>query len=117
MSRQTILSKLKEGVTIAQLVKDIDGTQDKGKPLKVTVHPYAAPYLDHTVAGFTDGPPTSTVNAIISAATGHDTWRRMTISKAGPWHYELACLPTEFGDPKAPLAPGIPPGPTLKHHH
>lgn len=116
MPRQTILGKLKEGVQIGQLIKELDGTQLHGQALKLTVHPYAAPYLDHTVAGFTDGPPTSSVLAVISADTGHHTWRRMTIHRVGPMHYELGVLATEFGDKLAPLAPGIPPGPTRKAH-
>ncbi len=116
MPRQTILSRLKEGAPIGQLIAELDGTSIHGQPLKLTVHPAAAPYLDHRIAGFTDGPPTSSVLAVISADSGHHTWRRMTLHRVGPAHYELGVLPTEFGDKLAPLAPGIPPGPTMKAH-
>ena len=117
MPRRTILSSIQKGATIAQILQAIDGANAAGKPLRVTVHPFAAPYLDHIVAGFVDGPPTSSVVAVLSGAnTAGDGWRRLTLTRVGPWHYELGGLPTEFGDALSPLAPGIPPGPTRSSH-
>ena len=118
MPRRTILSSIQTGATVAQTLQSLDGANAAGKPLKVTVHPFAAPYLDHTIAGFVDGPPTSSVVAVLSGERpSGGTWRRLTLARVGPWHYEVEAFPTEFGDALAPLAPGIPPGPTRRGHH
>jgi hypothetical protein len=107
---QTIAAALKKGVTFDALLRSLSSLSEAGKKLTFQVEARTAPYLDHTVVGFIDGPPTSVVAFMLSGAdpAGH-AWRRFTISKVGPWRYELGGSPTPFHNPDDPLSPGVPP--------
>ncbi len=109
MSQQEVYARLQQGTTIADTLSALDGSVAAGKPLSVSAHDYARPYLDHVVAGFVDGPPSSQVAAVISGAAPGGGWRRFTLSRSGPWQYLLEVFPTAFNNADAPLAPGIPP--------
>lgn len=104
-------SNLAKGATMSQLVARLHGTAaEGGKALVVTVEDRCKPYLDHVVAGFVDGPPTSAVAWVMS---GKDpaaaAWRRFTISRVAPYTYELGAFPTPFHNADDPLSPGVPP--------
>jgi hypothetical protein len=104
--RQMILSQLVEDETLAGILSKLT---EAG--LEVSVHPYCAPYTDHSLTGFVDGPPSSSVVAVISGeAPGGKAWRRFTLRRLGEGRYELGVFPTAFHNRRAPLAPGIPPG-------
>lgn len=106
----TLTSALKKGVSFRELLKGLSALSEAGKPLQWQIEARSLPYLDHVVAGWTDGPPTSVVAFVLSGqAPDEHAWRRFTIAKVGPWRYELACFPTPFHNPDDPLAPGIPP--------
>jgi hypothetical protein len=107
---QTLANALQKGVTFRELLTRLNGLPEAGKPLALQVEARSVPYLDHVVVGWTDGPPTSAVAFVLSGAApeGH-AWRRFTLSRRGPWRYELECFPTPFHNPDDPLAPGIPP--------
>ncbi|MFZ5480767.1 MAG: hypothetical protein ACOZNI_28665 [Myxococcota bacterium] len=106
----TIAGALQKGVTLRDLLPRLAALHEAGKPLQVQVESRSVPYLDHTVVGWTDGPPTSSVAFVLSGeAPDHAHWRRFTISKAGPWRWELECFPTPFPNGEDPLSPGIPP--------
>ena len=109
MSQREVYARLQQGATIADTLSALDGSVAAGKPLSVSAHDYALPYLDHVVAGFVDGPPSSEVAAVISGAAPGGGWRRFTLSRSGPWQYLLEVFPTAFNNADAPLAPGIPP--------
>jgi len=65
-------------------------------------------YRTLTLSSFTG--PTSDVAFVLSGADPKgEAWRRFTLSKKGPWRYELECFPTAFHNAKDPLSPGIPP--------
>jgi len=105
MSRTLILEKLKTTATLSEILRSL-----MDQNLDMRVHPYCAPYLDHTVAGHVDGPPSSRVIAVVSAADPNaPAWRRVTISRSGEGQYEMGVFPTAFHNETAPLAPGIPP--------
>jgi hypothetical protein len=106
----TIQGALRTGTTLRELLGSLAKLQDAGKPLNFQVEARTVPYLDHRVVGWVDGPPSSAVAFVLSGedAAGH-MWRRFTISKVGPWRYELECFPTGFNNSKDPLSPGIPP--------
>lgn len=106
----SIEATLKKGATFRDLARSLAGVSEAGKPLQIQVEARTVPYLDHTVVGWTDGPPTSVVAFVLSGADpdGH-AWRRFTISKKGPWRYELECFPTPYHNERDPLAPGVPP--------
>ncbi len=114
MSQREVYACLRAGDTIADTLDDLDGRIVAGKPLSVSAHDYARPYLDHQIAGFVDGPPTSEVAAVISGAAPKGGWRRFTLSRSGPWRYVLEVFPTAFNNADAPLAPGIPPATSRK---
>ncbi len=103
-------SSFQKGTKVSDLLKKINGAQEAGKPISVGIDDRSRPYMDHTVAAWTDGPPSSTVVWLFSGADpdGHH-WRRFTFSKVGPWRYELACFPTPFTNMADALSPGIPP--------
>lgn len=109
MSQRDVFSRLQSGATISDTLASIEGAISGGKPLAIQAHDYALPYLNHVVAGFVDGPPSSEVAALISGAAPGGGWRRFTISRTGPWQYVLEVFPTTFNNADAPLAPGIPP--------
>lgn len=103
-------SAFQKGATFAALLKKLTGAQESGKTLSFDVDDRSGPYLDHRLVGWTDGPPTSVVNWVMSGEdpAGH-AWRRFTFSKVGPGRYKLACFPTPFHNSEDPLSPGIPP--------
>jgi hypothetical protein len=109
MSQREVFAHLQQGATIADTLSNLDGKVASGRPLAVSAHDFALPYLDHVVAGFVDGPPSSEVAAVISGAAPGGGWRRFTLSRSGPWRYVLEVFPTAFNNADAPLAPGIPP--------
>ncbi len=106
----TIQATLKKGQSLRALLASLSGLSDAGKPIALQTESRTVPYLDHTVVGWVDGPPTSSVAFVLSGedATGQH-WRRFTISRVGPWRYEVACFPTPFNNANDPLSPGIPP--------
>ena len=107
---KTIEGALKKGVTFQELRQGLANLSEAGKPLQIQVEARSVPYLKHTVVGWVDGPPTSVVAFVLSGADPHgDAWRRFSISKKGPWRYELECFPTSFHNPRDPLSPGVPP--------
>ena len=109
--RSAILGLLQTGQTFEALRAALDGALVGQRQLCAGVDTRARPYLDHTVSGWTDGPPGSTVVAVVAGRDpAADKWRRFTITKVGPWRYEIDAFPTPFNNPEAPLAPGIPPG-------
>jgi hypothetical protein len=113
----TIASALTKGATLRDVLPRLAKLSEAGKPLQFQLEARSVPYLDHVLVGFTDGPPTSVVAFVLSAQEpGHEHWRRFTISKKGPWLYELECFPTPFNNPDDPLAPGIPPS-ASRHAH
>ncbi len=114
MSHRDVFARLQQGLTIADTLSAMDGAEASGRPLVVKAHDYALPYLDHVVAGFVDGPPTSKVAAVLSGAAPGGGWRRFTLSRTGPWQYLLEVFPTAFHNKDAPLAPGIPPSSSRK---
>lgn len=118
MARQLILSLLATGASIAEARQRLDGAEHAGRPLTLSIGGRATAYTDHVIDGFVDGPPTSPVVAVLSARDPDhaDTWRRMTISRVGPWHYEVGVFPTPFGTAESPLSPGIPPVRTRGRH-
>jgi hypothetical protein len=106
----TLAAGLQKGVTMRALLQRLAGLTEAGKPLQLQTEARTVPYLDHTVVGWVDGPPTSRVAFVLSGEEpGGDHWRRFTISKVGPWRYELECFPTPFNNGQDPLSPGIPP--------
>lgn len=106
----TLQAALKKGVTFRELLTAMARLSEAGKPLQWQIEPRSLPYLDHVVCGWTDGPPTSVVVFVLSGQEpGTHAWRRFTISKKGPWRYELECFPTAFHNGDDPLSPGVPP--------
>ncbi len=107
---QTLAGALQKGLTFRDLLLRMSKLHEAGKPLALQVEGRSVPYLDHTLVSWTDGPPSSTVAFVLSgqAADGH-SWRRFTLSRVGPWRYELECFPTAFHNGEDPLAPGMPP--------
>lgn len=114
---KTIEGALRQGVTFQDLLTQLAALSDAGKPLQVQVEARSVPYLKHTVVGWVDGPPTSVVAFVLSGADpSGDGWRRFTLSKKGPWRYELECFPTPFHNSKDPLSPGVPPSASKRAH-
>jgi hypothetical protein len=113
---KTIEGALRQGATFQDLLKSLASLSEGGKPLNFQVEARTVPYLSHKVVGWVDGPPTSVVNFVLSGAdpNGH-AWRRFTISKRGPWRYELEVFPTPFHNDKDPLSPGVPPSASRRH--
>lgn len=106
----TFLSVFQKGLKLSELVKKAGGLSEEGKKFTITVDDHCVAYLDHTLSGWTDGPPTSTVAWVLSGADPEGgKWRRFTLSKSGPWQYQLAAFPTPFKNEQDPLSPGVPP--------
>lgn len=107
-----------KGQSFQELLQRVSGMSEGGRPVKLHVDPRSAPYLDHRLAGWVDGPPSSNVAWVLSGADpdGH-SWRRFTISKVGLGTWELAAFPTPFGNEVHPLSPGVPPSVTRKSKH
>ncbi len=106
----SIGASLKRGQTLRDLTATLGKIQEAGKPLALHIEARCVPYLGDTVAGWTDGPPSSTVLWMLSGKDPHeDAWRRWTISSVGSGQYEIGCFPTHFRNALDPLAPGVPP--------
>lgn len=113
----TIAGALTKGVTVRDLLPRLLKLAEAGKTLQFQIEARTVPYLDHVVVGWTDGPPTSVVAFVLSGQEpGHDHWRRFTISKKGPWLYEIECFPTPYNNGDDPLSPGVPPS-ASRHAH
>jgi len=110
--RQVVLEKFQTGQTVREYVQALTGATAAGKPLRVTVDARAEPWMDHRIAGWVDGPPVTNVAAVFSGQDPHveQKWRRFTVTRVGPWHYEIDVFPTPFNNGVDPLSPGIPPG-------
>ncbi len=109
MSHRDVFARIEEGVSLRKVVDTVDGSTANGQAVTARASHQATPYLDHGVAAFVDGPPTSNVVAVISGRSPSGGWRRFTLSRTGPWQYELEVFPSVFKNGDAPLAPGIPP--------
>lgn len=108
--RKEMIQKFKKGQTVSELIAALGTIQVDGKPIAVAWDYRARPYLDHTVVGWVDGPPSSNVAVVFSGETPeHDYWRRFTVSRTGPGKYDIDVFPTPFNNATAPLSPGIPP--------
>lgn len=105
---QPLLAALQKGIPMRELVKKLGAVTVDGKPLTVRVEDRCVPYLSSTVAGWVDGPPTSSVAFVLSGADGHG-WRRWTVSRVSPTVVELGVFPTPFKNEQDPLSPGVPP--------
>lgn len=111
-----LASKFQKGASFADTLRRLDGLPEAGKPLVVRAEDRALPYLDHLVDGWVDGPPTSNVAWMFSGKDpAGPRWRRFTISKVGPWTYELEVFPTPFPNALDPLSPGVPPSSARRH--
>lgn len=110
--RKVVLEAFRKGQTVREYVKALDGREAAGKPLSVTTDGRAEPWLDHVIEGWVDGPPVTVVAAVFSAKDpqAQAKWRRFTVTKVGPWHYEIDVFPTPFNNGVDPLSPGMPPG-------
>ncbi len=110
--RKVVLDTFQKGQTVQAYADALSGRQAAGKPLKVTIDDRSRPWLDHVIEGWVDGSPTSVVAAVVSARDpdADHKWRRFTVTKVGPWHFELDAFPTPFNNGVDPLSPGIPPG-------
>ncbi|MDP2312153.1 MAG: hypothetical protein Q8P41_04555 [Pseudomonadota bacterium] len=107
---KTIEGALRQGATFDELLTSLAGLSESGKKLSVQIEARCVPYMKHTVVGWVDGPPSSTVTFVLSGADPRgEAWRRFTLSRKDDGHYELACFPTPFHNSKDPLSPGIPP--------
>ena len=106
---KTIEGALRQGITFDELLKVLGGLSDGGKKFQVQAEARSIPYLRHTVVGWVDGPPSSSVTFVLSGADPKGgAWRRFTLSRK-EGNYELACFPTAFHNGDDPLAPGMPP--------
>lgn len=109
--RAALQDLLHSGQTLRELLELLDGHEMEGGSVRATVDIRARPYLDHEIVGWTDGPASSNVVAVIAGRDPEKPrWRRFTLTHAGPWRCEIDAFPTPFNNPEAPLAPGIPPG-------
>ncbi|MSP56380.1 MAG: hypothetical protein EXR69_12375 [Myxococcales bacterium] len=102
-------ASLAQGQTLKDLTTALGALKEGGKPVSISVEGRCVPYLGDTVAGWTDGPPSSTVLWLLSAKDPQaDAWRRWTISRVSGG-YQVGCFPTHFHNAQDPLAPGVPP--------
>ena len=109
--RAEMLQKFKKGLKVTDLITALQAIKIGDKAITVSYDYRSRPYLDHTVVGWTDGPPSSNVAVVFSGETPeHDYWRRFTVTRTGPGAYEIDVFPTPFNNPTSPLSPGIPPG-------
>jgi len=106
----TIGAALRKGENFRDLLTRLGHLTEAGRTLSFRHEDRTGPYLDHDVAGWVDGPPTSTVAWVLSGADpAGGAWRRFTVSRVAPWTYELQCFPTPFANAEDPLSPGVPP--------
>ena len=110
--RKVVLSTFKKGQTVKDFAFALNGVVAEGQALVVTIDPRTPPGLDHVVEGWVDGPPVTVVAAVFSGRDpeADHKWRRFTVTRKGPWHYEIDAFPTPFNNAVDPLSPGIPPG-------
>ena len=109
--RAELYKKIQTGQKIEDLIASLQGIPVAGRKVQSSVDARARPYLDHVVAGFTDGPPSSNVIAVISGKDPAGAlWRRFSLTRKGPWLAEIDVFPTPFPNEIDPLSPGIPPG-------
>lgn len=114
--KKQLIALFEEGHSFTWLRDTLDGKSIDGKAVKMTVDSRALPYLDHLIAGWIDGPPSSNVVAVMSGADPKaEKWRRFALSRKGPWSYEIDVFPTPFTNASAPLSPGIPPSGRAGH--
>jgi hypothetical protein len=105
-----IEAALQKGASFEDTVRRLATVEEGGRRLTIRVEPRCVPYLDHAVAGWVDGPPTSVVGWVLSGQDpAGDGWRRFTLSRVEPWTWELGVFPTPFRNGVDPLSPGIPP--------
>lgn len=117
MATEQILSRLRTGGTFLELLDVLKDIQIDGKKVQIEVDARSVPYLRHIVAGFTDGPAASAIEAVLSGKDpAHDKWRRFTIHRERPGVYRLAAFPTPFNNHSSPLSPGIPPSASPHEH-
>lgn len=115
--RQEMLQKFRKGMKVDELISTLRTIRVDGKAIAVDFDYRARPYLDHTVVGWTDGPPSSNVAVVFSGQdTDGEHWRRFTVSRTGPGRYDVDVFPTPFNNPESPLSPGIPPGASKRFH-
>lgn len=110
--RKVVLDTFQKGQTVRDYVSALDGRQAEGQALHVSTDARAEPWLDHVVEGWVDGPPVTVVAAVFSGKDpdADSKWRRFTVTRVGPWRYEIDVFPTPFNNAIDPLSPGIPPG-------
>ncbi len=109
--RKEMIQLFKKGQKVSDLITTLNAIRIDGKNIVVNYDYRARPYLDHTIVGWTDGPPSSNVQVVFSGETPeHDYWRRFTVSRTGPGRYDIDVFPTPFNNAESPLSPGIPPG-------
>ncbi len=107
---------MQKGLSMDALVKKLGTVAEGDRNLSIKVEDRARPYLDHTVEGFVDGPPTSVVAFVLSGRDPRDeAWRRFTLSQVAPYTYELGVFPTPFHNGQDPLSPGVPPSSSRRH--
>lgn len=110
--RKVVLETFQKGQSVQDYAGALRAREVEGRRLDVTVDRRTQPWLDHVIDGWVDGPPASAVAAVFSGRDpqADGKWRRFTVTKAGPWHYEIDVFPTPFPNAVDPLSPGIPPG-------
>lgn len=110
--RKVVLDTFMKGQTVRDYADALGRQESAGKPLTVSTDPRTRPWLDHIVEGWVDGPPASVVAAVFSGRDpdADSKWRRFTVTRVGPWRYEIDAFPTPFNNATDPLSPGIPPG-------
>jgi len=109
--RKEMLQRFQKSQTVNDLIGNLRGLSAGDGPISVGYDYRARPYLDHTVVGWTDGPPSSNVLVVFSGENPtHDYWRRFTVSRVSAGKYEIDVFPTPFNNAVSPLSPGIPPG-------
>ena len=109
--RQALMKQLRRGMKLSELLDKLDGLSAQDGTVIAKVDTRARPYLQHEIAEWSDGPPSSNVVVFISGKDpAKARWRRFTLTHTGPWRCEIDAFPTPFNNAEAPLAPGIPPG-------
>lgn len=109
--RQEMIQRFQRGQKVTSLIEALGGLKAGDAPITVGYDYRCRPYLDHTVVGWVDGPPSSNVLVVFSGENpAHDHWRRFTVTRVSAGKYEIDVFPTPFNNPVSPLSPGIPPG-------
>ena len=80
--RAEMLQKFKKGLKVTELITALQAIKIGAKPITVGYDYRCRPYLEHTVVGWTDGPPSSNVEVVFSGENEeHDYWRRFTVTR------------------------------------